>query len=112
MNEKICLTRLLLIHLNREPREEAYCENFSFFHREGESARQRCLLDEYLKEDESPYFNLEEVRAICPRFILEKRDKCEISGIIKSKEIPHNNEIMALLKKFRERYNKITETTS
>ena len=113
--EKTNLAKLLLTHLDRNLKKEMYCENFSSFYGEGENINRRYLLDEYLEKNGTPYFNSEEAKSICPKFRLvhlEKDNKCSIDGIIKPEEIPHNNELLALLKKFKERYQKKEETTT
>ena len=107
-SEKISFTQLLLIHLNRKPRKEITCENFSSFYGES-NTNQRCLLDEYSDKNKIFYFNLEEIRSICPIFRQEKSNKCEISGIITPEPIINQGELEGLLKKFKEIYKQYKE---
>ena len=102
--EKHHLAGLLMIHLNRKPVIAIDCENFSSFYSDGEGAHQRCLPDEYLRKDGKPYFNLEEVKTICPRFRQEWSDKCCIHGIIPAEEIWTEQEMQELLRKTRRKY--------
>ena len=101
--EKQNLTRLLIIHLSRNTRIEIKCENFSSFY-EDTNERQRCLLDEYLRKNQLPYFDIDEIRVICPRFRQEKENKCEINGTKTPEEVRKQTELEELLKKFKERY--------
>ena len=103
-SEKSRLARLLITHLSKKPKIKTNCENFSSHY--GEDTPRRCLLGEYMKENGEPYFNLEEIRTLCPRFRQEQQGKCEVMGVIPVEPTQGEQELQKLLKEARKEYEK------